>query len=312
MVGSSKVSKASRAKPAAKPTTKPFPLNKLAAELREKVWEEALLNEAKPSATSASKRTPDPLDFGHLSLTQFFTFQPPSSANACDESLAVAARLQRKNSTAFKREIQIPGFFEIDAKKTTSMVPLLANNQLIGLGVDSILKKVPGLLSLRGKKSQGRRIFELLAASNDGQIKVNTSQSQDFIIPARTPTAAGKGWIGALRLVSLDDTMAWEELREVAKATGLPWGFVDDVLNADSAARSSYIREALGSLQDLWTRENARRKKAGLEQLDMPKIDVCAWVQVTHSLMGGPMEMLGFEGVPNREALESLVSWGVL
>ncbi|KAK5654911.1 hypothetical protein OQA88_6667 [Cercophora sp. LCS_1] len=292
-------SKVSKPKPRAKTTT--FPLNKLPLELREQVWEQALLT-GDPSKLSPSEcfvpdysrwsdggaiPAADPRWPGGNDLTVWYTRALPPAAHTCQESLAVANRLQRKEPDTFAREEMIRVLHSIDKTKKHSLAYLLDGGEQLVLNIDSILSGAPTLLSLRRWcLEQAHRVLELLRAAKDGQIKVCLTRAQRLSIPLGLASKVPKGWRTRTRLVSFKDVHVWEELREMAKLADRYRGCrFAEMLDDDSWEMKHYLKSTKGVLENFWKRENARRQRHGLEELGkMPEIDVAVWVIVVVSL----------------------------
>lgn len=301
------------------PPTTTFPLNKLPLELREQIWEQAILatvDTPKPSQPSSSgKEAISPFCLADISTARLYSLEPPSVAKTCHEALAVANRLQRKDHAIFEREGTVTVINALKTARKEPLVPLLDDDKQLVLSIDSIVQRAPDLLSLRRNKIKGaHRVLDLLIAAKDGQIKVCTSECQRFILPKEVPAgtssaAVRSGWVNQLRLVSLNDARSWEELQGLEPGTWLPWDFMDGVLDNNSKKRKMYVKKTLGVLENFWKRENQRRDRHGLEQLGpLPEVDVVAWVHV----MDAEKAMYVGWSRQDRGIFYDIMGWGVL
>ncbi|KAK0646917.1 hypothetical protein B0T16DRAFT_170967 [Cercophora newfieldiana] len=281
--------KASRAQPLARQ----FPLAKLPLELREKVWEESILFARQPRRQNNTEQV---RKFGAVDVATFYTFGSPALAAVCREAHAVVKRLQRNgDKDAFvNHETRVGVLYHLaDDNKELRLASLVEGNNIpLVLDMPWITLNQKNALSLqRGPNKHGQRVMELLLAAKDNQIKIVYEQHHKFILPCTIANlrAVARGWLWGKRLVSVHDKLAWEELKSIAAAVGLPWALPDALLDADPARRMEIVAKAMGPVEDLWKREDQRLKrsgKAGAEPL--PKIDVCIRVHVGRTL--GPRD----------------------
>lgn len=319
------------------PNTPPksLPLMGFPPEIRDQVWEESFLAEESGDAqlelTKYGFRDFGPAAVGSAGLARGFVtrFRLPrplavsAVAQACRESHAAVERLTAKRPAA---DHHVPVITSLDNARTDSLLPLLAHRILI-LDLGHELEERPwerppsrpaDLPGPFRNSDHRRRLIELLLASRAGQIKLLIPDTADFILDGALHDAAPSfplavPWVRDTdirgRIAAVSDAEAWGELADIATHYGYPWPLVDAVLEG-GAARDKLVEDATAALRRLWEEENEARTRAGEHPLpSMPRCDVVVQIAMT---VGGPESMLGFRGVPNREALSDLIQWGIL
>lgn len=297
-----------------------FPLPNLPLELRDKIWEESIIQSHKSPSTSIDNRLTAAHQLGPTYISHFYSFASPTLSSlttissACRESHAATSRLLS----------QLPPDEEYSLSRSETLVVILTNfysHEKPQAAVDFIQSSPdPVVLHISSMNltnaHEAERVLAMVLAAKNYQVKLLCHEErQSFVFPNGVKEApATKDWVPQKsRLVSVYDVRAWRELKGLADAAELSWEMVEGMVDAKGERRRKIVNGTVKLVEDLWERENEKRVKAGKEGLKpLPRMDVCVKVEVSQ---GGPMGMcfaFGAMDAGHIKAMEEMVNYGIL